>query len=56
MAHLFTCAECSSAFTPTRSDAETCSDVCRARRYRRNHRAKVERLEALVRELRASAA
>lgn len=46
--HVLTCAVCSASFEASRSDAETCSPACRARRTRATAR---RRSEAQAREI-----
>jgi predicted nucleic acid-binding Zn ribbon protein len=61
--HTLRCAVCSEPFEASRSDAETCSPACRARRTRAAARrreeataADVERAAALLASLRAASA
>ncbi len=48
VAHLMICAECTTPFTASRIDAETCGHICRNRRARRVAKVRASRTAAEV--------
>jgi hypothetical protein len=53
MTHNMTCVECREPFSASRSDAQTCSHLCRSRRSRRLERERIRRAVVLLESLAA---